>query len=139
MRLLRDELSEPRRVVHENADWLFVVPYAPQRTFETWVVPKRRRGCFSSTSDAELASLSEILGDAIATTLGAAKRTDYNLLFRLPPAKARDHEAAYFLIEIIPRGTTIAGFELASGSGVVAVAPEQAAELMRDTARPDAV
>lgn len=130
--LLAEELGDPERVVLENEHFLFVVPYAPLRTFEAWLVPRRARGCFSRLGDDELAGLAELLPEAVDRVLRGSMRSDYNLVFRLPPTAARDHAAAYHLIEIVPRGSILAGLELATGTGVIAVTPERAASIYRD-------
>lgn len=129
--VLREELSLPERIVLENEHFRLVTPHAPMRTFEAWLVPKLARGCFSDLPDPALEALAELLPRAVRCVLGGSRRTDYNLIFRLPPVAARHHGAAFHLIEIVPRGAILAGLELATGTGVVAVTPERAAALYR--------
>lgn len=130
--LLAGELADPARTVLENEHFRLVVPYAPLRTFEAWVVPRAARGCFSHASDEAIAALAALLPGAVDRVLRGSRRSDYNVVFRLPPVSAREHPAAFHVIEIVPRGSVFAGLELATGTGVVAVTPERAAALYRD-------
>ncbi|MFO0696398.1 MAG: hypothetical protein U0230_22720 [Polyangiales bacterium] len=134
--VLASELEAGARIVEEDANVVVLVPFAPQRTFECWVVPRRARGSISAVDDATLRSLSRLLPRAIRRALGATGRTDYNLLFRLPPVAHRHHPAAFWYVEVLPRGTLFAGFELVSGMPLIYASPEATAARYRDFVLP---
>ncbi len=129
--VLRRELDDGARVVREAGGFVTVTPFAPKERFETWVVPRVLRGSFADLADDALAPLAAAIGDAARRALGASGRSDYNVLFRLPPKASRADPAAFWYVEILPRAGGAAGFELVSGVPVVSVSPERAADAMR--------
>lgn len=134
--VLASELEAGVRLVEEDENVVVLVPFAPQRTFECWVVPRRARGSISAMDEATLGSLSRLLPRAVRRALGSTGRTDYNLLFRLPPVAHRHHPAAFWYVEVLPRGTLFAGFELVSGMPLLYASPEATAARYRDFVLP---
>jgi UDPglucose--hexose-1-phosphate uridylyltransferase len=128
---LREELSLGLRVVAETQRFVALTPFAPHGPYELWLASRGASGCLRAVPDEALAELAEILSRGIRVALRASGRSAYNLVFRLPPAGALAHPAAFWTLEIRPRGGGPAGLELASGLDVVAVGPEECAAEMR--------
>ncbi len=129
--VLRRELAAGRRVVREEEEFVAVTPFAPKERLEAWILPRSARGSFSALGDDALEPLAAILADTIRRALAVSGRTDYNVIFRLPPVSERAHAAAFWYLEILPRGPGPAGYELASGVPIVSLLPERAAAAMR--------
>ncbi|NOY94337.1 MAG: hypothetical protein GXP55_24425 [Deltaproteobacteria bacterium] len=132
---LRRERSLALRVVAESSRFVALTPFAPHGPYELWVAPRGPGACLRGLPDGELGELAELLSEGIRVALEASGRRAYNLVFRLPPAGALQHPAAFWTVEIRPRGGGPAGLELTSGLDVVAVSPEQCAAEMRALAR----
>ena len=128
---LRQELALGIRVIRETPRFVALTPFAPHGPYETWIAPREPSPCFRVTADEALPELAELLCYSIRAALLASHRSAYNLVFRVPPAGALGHPAAFWLLEIRPRGGGPAGLELTSGLDVVAVSPEQCAAEMR--------
>lgn len=79
-------------------------------------------------------SLARILGTALAKLHAGLRNPDFNLTINTVPRG--DENKKYFLwhIDILPRLTTPAGFELGSGMSINTVLPEEAAAFLRDMA-----
>ena len=75
--------------------------------------------------------LAAMLQRLIAAVTTVACAPAYNLIFQIPPQSAPEEAANQWRIEIIPRNTIYAGFELATGLGINALSPEAAAERLR--------
>lgn len=129
--VLRRELEAGQRVVCEEQAFIAIAPFAPKEKFECWVLPRAARGSFSALTDDLLEPLAAALAGAIRRALASSGRSDYNVLFRLPPVAERAHPAAFWYVEVLPRGGGPAGYELASGVPIVSVSPERAAAAMR--------
>lgn len=128
---LRQEIELGHRVVAESEHFVALTPFAPHGPYELWLAPRQPQRCFRAVPDADLDDLAALLSRCIRAALSASGRSAYNLVFRLPPARALEHAAAFWTLEIRPRGGGPAGLELTSGLDVVAVSPEECAADLR--------
>jgi UDPglucose--hexose-1-phosphate uridylyltransferase len=122
------------RIVAEAAGLVAVVPPAPRQPFETWLVPRAAAPAFRAAAVAEVVALADLTrwfaGRLESLVPGAA----YNWwLHDLP---FRGHEAAAaawrWHLEIRPRLSPLAGFELGTGCHVSTLGPDAAARLLRE-------
>lgn len=120
-----------QRVVHRSNQFLVFAPYASRFPFETWIAPFRHSASFGNVTDEELQELAHVLRDTLRSLHEALHDPDFNLIILTAPVE--DESKAYFLwhVEIIPRLTTPAGFELGSGMQVNPCVPEEAAQFLR--------
>jgi UDPglucose--hexose-1-phosphate uridylyltransferase len=135
--VIRQDTSDGRRVIGENADMMAIAPYAPRFPFETWILPKRHQATFEDAPRHEYASLARILGDILRRMNKALVSPPYNLLIHSAPFVKEDGTAQtadfyHWHVEIIPKLTKIAGFEWATGFYLNPTAPEEAAQVLRD-------
>src|SRR5688572_21462105 len=77
--IIRQEASDLRRVIAENADMVALAPYAPRFPFETWILPKRHQSLFEETPRHECGSLARLLGDILRRMNKALVSPPYNL------------------------------------------------------------
>jgi UDPglucose--hexose-1-phosphate uridylyltransferase len=107
-------------VIAETAHYTWLAPAASKIAYQQWIVPKRHvcdvRGLEHLD---ELADLLQRASKAMLTIADA-----YNWMF----LDFRGEQDAHTYIELFPRMTTIAGFELGSGSFVQIVDPAAAAK-----------
>ncbi len=129
--LIEKEQEARARVVIETEAYLVFEPFASRWPFETWVVPKRH----SPTLTPERPGAVQQLAEALQATLGALYRglgdPDYNLVLHESPLRDRGEDYWHWHIEILPRLSTAAGFELGTGIWINTVVPEEAAEYLR--------
>jgi UDPglucose--hexose-1-phosphate uridylyltransferase len=104
-------------------------PPASPTPFTVRLAPAESGGPFDEASDDETRAIGVALRNAIAalrTTLGDIA---YNVMIETAP---RDHDAPFrWWIDLVPRLTITAGFELGTGLSVNIVAPADAAETLR--------
>jgi galactose-1-phosphate uridylyltransferase len=100
---------------------------------ESQTAPFTHNASFGNTTDQELRELARVLGVTLRRLHRALDDPHFNLVIHTAPVE--DELQAYFLwhVEITPRITTPAGFELGSGILVNPCVPEEAAEFLRDT------
>jgi UDPglucose--hexose-1-phosphate uridylyltransferase len=124
------EESEGIRVVAQNKYFLSVEPYASKYPFETWIIPKKHKPHFFEAMAEELKCLAEILKETLHRIHVCLNDAPYNLMFINAPWTYQS--LFHWHIEIIPRLTIAAGFELGTGMYINIVAPEDAARYLRE-------
>ncbi len=115
------ELSQKVRVIHNDRQVLAIAPYAASAPFGAWIIPKRHVGSFAEFKDSELLSTAKVLKQIAAKLDGAGISFNFFLQDSLP---AEDH---HFVLKVEPRSNTWGGFELATGVILNPVPPEFAA------------
>jgi UDPglucose--hexose-1-phosphate uridylyltransferase len=129
--MMKEELKAKKRVILENEKFVAFHPFASRSPFETWIVPKRHNACFGSINESEtklLASVTRTILRKIHDRLGDP---DYNLIIRTAPIKDTQEDYYHWYVQILPRLTTPAGFELGSGVYINTSLPEETAKFMR--------
>jgi UDPglucose--hexose-1-phosphate uridylyltransferase len=75
--------------------------------------------------------LADLLKSVLLKLHVGLNNPDFNLTINTAPRGEEDAEYFMWHIEILPRLTTAAGFELGSGMSINTTLPEQAAEFLR--------
>ncbi len=126
------ELSHGKRVVFENDDFVVITPFASRTAFEMWVLPKKHESYFERISDEEKISGGEALHEAIRRAGKILSEPDFNFYLHTSPCDGRDYPHYHWHIEILPKTSTWAGFELSTGIEVSAIEPEDSAKYLRE-------
>jgi UDPglucose--hexose-1-phosphate uridylyltransferase len=129
--LVEDEVRERTRVILETDHFVVFHPFASRVPFETWIAPKRHRSSFGQVVSDELADLGQVLRRTLRGLYGQLENPHFNYIIHSAPTE--DESKAYYLwhLQILPRLTTIAGFELGSGIFITTMLPEESAACMR--------
>jgi UDPglucose--hexose-1-phosphate uridylyltransferase len=131
------ELERGERVVYENDLFLAYEPYASRFPFETWVLPKYHQASFGQLEDEELVQLADALVATLHKLHAALDNPPYNFVVHSAPYTPLPEHLYHWHIEIMPRLTSVAGFEWGTGFYINVVPPEQAAAFLREApARP---
>ena len=112
-------------LIEDNDSFTRIVPEGAQQAYQQWIVPKHHEADFTSLRDAEVASLAAMLQAAVRAAHKVAP--SHNVLFMNFPR----HTAAHFYIDIFPRMTPVAGFELATGTFIDIIDPAAALRRLR--------
>ncbi|OIO20995.1 hypothetical protein AUJ17_04210 [Candidatus Micrarchaeota archaeon CG1_02_47_40] len=111
-----------------NKHFFSCIPFCPRFHYETWIAPKKRLSCISKMNEKEIFSLSEILLKTIDAVDRKNSYPSYNILYFFAPPKDRKMSMH---IEILPRLSTWAGFELAGSGYLNSVSPKNAHETLK--------
>jgi UDPglucose--hexose-1-phosphate uridylyltransferase len=125
------ERGEGRRIVIENAAFIGFCPFASRFPFEIWVMPKEHRPFFHTMTEDELRQLAFMLRQSLQRLAGIVDPS-LNYVIHSGPLKEAKRERYHWHLEILPRISKIAGFELACGYYINTVAPEIAARQLRE-------
>ena len=129
--MLERAIAEDERIVRASERYAAFVPYAASVPFETWISPRRHQSSFGALSDEGLGELAGLLWAVLRGLRQALNDPPYNLVIdSVPPA---DEQVPYFgwVLRIVPRLTTAAGFELATAIPVNPSLPESDASSLR--------
>ena len=119
--VVQEEVRRRERVVAVDDDAVLLAPFAARSPYELQLVPRRHEPSF-----AESESGARLLHEGLLKLedrLGAAP--PMNLWVRSAP---RGAEHFHWHVDVVPRLTRLAGFELGTGLGVNIVPPERVAQ-----------
>lgn len=137
--MLRQELREGTRLVYENAGFVAFCPFASRFPFEVTIMPRRQTAYFQDIQPDEIHLLADALKIVLQKLARALNRPQYNYIIHTAPARYAHHgywttiDADFrWHIEILPRLTLIAGFEVGTGFYINPTPPEDAAKYLRE-------
>ncbi len=106
-------------------------PPASWSPYQLRVAHRSTRARFDEATDAEIAVVARATRDAVAAVDRALPGAPYNVVIHSAPPGIPAREM-HWHVEVVPRTSVIAGFELGSGVYANAVAPEHAARVLRE-------
>lgn len=131
---LLDRAARDGRLVAADGDLVALVPPAPRQPFETWILPRRRSPWFHDSPEADVAALSRLSREIVARLDRVAPGTDYNWWLLEAPFPSHASPAAErwrWRLEILPRVSALAGFELGTGCHICIETPAESARRLR--------
>jgi UDPglucose--hexose-1-phosphate uridylyltransferase len=125
------ELAEGTRVVMETDGFVVFHPFASRSPFETFILPRQHRPSFGQVPQAELTELARVLRSTLFGIHQRLGNPDFNYVIHSVPTD--EEESRYYMwhAQIVPRLTTMAGFEMGSGMYINIALPEETAAFMR--------
>jgi len=121
------EIEQSERVVELTDSFCVVCPYASRSPFQVRFIPRSNTG-FLELQTPALAELAGHCQKVIKSLESLIEEPAYNLLLHLDPLAS---EHCNWFVELMPRLTKGAGFELGTDIWVNPVPPESAAEKLR--------
>ena len=138
-RTLEDERRAGARVIFENEAFVVFAPYAARTPFETWIMPRRHSASFG---DLEVAKEKPAFAQALQLTLKGLYEglndPPFNYYIHSAPLKADVSNLYHWHLELIPKLSTAAGFELGTGIWINVVKPEESAAFLRERIQKEA-
>ena len=137
--ILRQEIKEGTRLVYENAGFVCYCPFAARFPFEICIMPRRQSADFHDIHADEIPLLADALKVALLKIGRALNQPQYNYIVNTAPVRYQrpgywttlDQDFRWH-IEILPRLTLIAGFEVGTGFYINPTPPEDAAKYLRE-------
>jgi len=120
------ERNGGRRVIADTTNCLVLCPYASRVTWQVRIVPVPEKAVpFSDCAESKLAQVASHIHAAAASITQVTGPVSMNVLLVQPPV---DDSSEPWFIDMLPRSSRIAGFELATDVDIITVAPEEAAK-----------
>ncbi|MHB0936914.1 MAG: galactose-1-phosphate uridylyltransferase [Armatimonadota bacterium] len=130
--IIRYEREQGARVVMENEHFMALTPYASSVPYEILLLPRHHHATFGELEEDELRDLAHVLQNLLARLYRLLDDPDYNFVIDTAPDHMIGVPFYHWHLEIYPKLTTPAGFEIGSGIGINVVPPEQAATGLRE-------
>jgi UDPglucose--hexose-1-phosphate uridylyltransferase len=139
---IKTEIKLAERVVYENESFISYCPYSSLYPFEVKIAPKYHSHDFSSITNEKLKDLADILKFTVRKLHKTLINPPFNLIVQSAPPYRDDaidktiyeniEKHFHWHIEILPRITTLAGFELGTHYYINPTLPEEAARYLRE-------
>ena len=132
--IVQQETSEglARRVVSLSDRFVALMPFASRFPFETWILPREHDAAYQTLGEpTEYRDLAVMLKDTLQRLNRALDRPPFNFVLHTAPVSDLDLEYFHWHIEIMPKLTRVAGFEIGSGFYINPTPPEDAAQYLR--------
>ena len=122
---LEAELQTGHRVVLEDERVIVICPFWSGAPYEMLVIPRAHEVHLENTSPSDVVAVGRAIRDALVRLRTHVGDAAYNLVFHTAP---HHHEGPFhWHVHIVPRLTSLAGFEQGTGVMINIVAPELAA------------
>ncbi len=131
--IIRQEIQQNERVVCQNDRFITITPFAPRTPFEMWILPKRHSSAYFSQSEADIYALAELFSESLQRLCRCIANVPYNFVLHTDPLRSGGLEYFHWHFEIVPKLTSIAGFEWGSGFYINPLPPEEAAGYLRES------
>ncbi|MDH7501048.1 MAG: galactose-1-phosphate uridylyltransferase [candidate division NC10 bacterium] len=129
--LIEEELCRGERIVEETERFVVFQPFASRSPFESWIVPKQHQASFGLISMEDSKRFARVLKGTLGKLYSRLNDPEYNYVIHTAPTKDEQEEYYHWHLQIIPRLTTPAGFELGSGIFINVAFPEETAQFLR--------
>ncbi len=130
--MINQEKEDKVRIIQENNHFISFAPFVSRFPFEVWILPKIHNPHFKSIDDNSADDLAVILKDALARIKTLLKDPAYNFIIHTSPIRNGMNEEFHWHLEIMPKLTTVAGFEWGSGFYINPTSPEEAAKCLKE-------
>lgn len=131
--IIRQEIQQKERVVCQNERFITITPFAPRTPFEMWILPKRHSSAYYSQSEADILALAEIFHESLQRLSRCIANVPYNFVLHTEPLRSGGLKFYHWHFEIVPKLTSIAGFEWGTGFYINPMPPEEAATYLRES------
>ena len=128
------ESQKEVRVVQSGNHIIALSAFAARFPFETWFLPKCHAARFEDANEATLKELAEFLKKVLLRLKNAMNNPDYNLVLHTAPESIENEKIYHWRLELLPRISHVAGFELGSGIFINPTKPEDAAHILKNQA-----
>ena len=123
--LVEAEVQVGHRVVSDDGRVLVVCPFWSGAPYEMLVIPRVHEVHLENTTPSDVVAVGRAIRDALLLLRTHVGEVAYNLVFHTAP---HHHEGPFhWHVHIVPRLTSLAGFEQGTGVMINIVAPELAA------------
>jgi UDPglucose--hexose-1-phosphate uridylyltransferase len=132
--ILKKELDGPRSIM-ENSDFAVFAPYASVNPMEFWIFPKRHEASLLEMAKSEIEAFAKTLKACLSGLKKLVNDPPYNYGFHMAINKDA-HEYYHWHLEVYPKLAIWAGFEKSTGMYINTVAPEVAAQSLKEAISP---
>jgi len=128
--MIQHEISSKKRIIDENEKFVSFVPFAPKIAFEMRIFPKTHQSNFAMLDKKNMPLLADLLRKSLARLKKGLNDPAYNFFIHTAPV-GNTYDHYHWHLEILPKTSIWAGFEIGTGIEISSITPENAAEFLR--------
>ncbi|HUX35736.1 MAG TPA: DUF4921 family protein [Candidatus Paceibacterota bacterium] len=130
--IIKFEEKNKKRIILKNDFAIAVAPFVSRQPFEIKVFPRNHQPHFEKTPLADLKGIVSALQEVLRKVEKNLNDPDLNFFIHTAPYKDPAHYKHYhWHIEVLPKISTMAGFELGTGVDINVVDPDAAAAMLK--------
>jgi UDPglucose--hexose-1-phosphate uridylyltransferase len=129
--IIKQELAAKTRIIEERNGFVAIAPFASRFPFETWILPLDHASSFEEIG--EYQGLAQVLPSVLRRMDRVLHDPPFNFVIHTSPFEETSNAYYHWHLEIMPRVTTVAGFEWGTGFYINPTPPEEAAACLRET------
>ncbi len=130
--IVKFEEDNKKRIIAKNSAAIAVAPFVSRQPFEIRIFPRQHQPYFENTPIARLKGIVSVLQTALRKVEKNLRDPDLNFFIHTSPLKNQARYKHYhWHMEIVPKISTLAGFELGTGVDINVVDPDAAAAILR--------
>lgn len=130
--IIRQEAQQDTRVVCQNDYFVTLTPFAPRSPFEMWIMPRHHSSSYADQNDQSLSALADIFSETMRRLDACIANVPYNFVLHTQPLGSQPLEYYHWHFEIVPKLTSIAGFEWGTGFYINPMPPEDTCRYLRE-------
>ncbi|MFH0703360.1 MAG: galactose-1-phosphate uridylyltransferase [bacterium] len=130
--MMKMEIKDKSRIIYESENFVSFAPYASRTPFETWIMPKFHSSKFQDLDDMQIQDLAKIWKHTLYKIYVGLENPPYNYFIHTSPTQKNTDKYYHWHMELIPKLTIAAGFELGTGIYINIAIPEDCAEFLRE-------
>jgi UDPglucose--hexose-1-phosphate uridylyltransferase len=130
------EKEQNKRIIFENEFFIAFCPFVSLFPYQVLILPKDREAHFDQLREEAELPFAETLLTVLKKIKVALNDPSFNYFIHSAPVGGKLkglHEFYAWHVEILPKFSTAAGFEIATGVDINVIDPDKAAELLRNS------
>lgn len=124
-------LAKSSNTVYENNSFVSFIPETARFSYECWIIPKRHQTFYEETTPVQLEHLADVILKLLKSINGLLDFPALNLIINTGYGK-KTKPFFHWNIQLVPRTTQLAGFEMATGFYINEVSALQAANQLKN-------
>ncbi|MBM9513544.1 galactose-1-phosphate uridylyltransferase [Desulfogranum marinum] len=130
--IIRQERQQDIRRVCENDYFVTITPYAPRSPFEMWIIPRYHHSNYAAQDENSLQALTDIFSESLRRLDACIPNAPYNFVLHTQPLRSPQLDHYHWHFEIVPKLTSIAGFEWGTGFYINPMPPEETCKYLKE-------
>lgn len=126
------EMEQEERIVYQNSEFVVICPFVSKAAFEMRIYPVNHKAYFEKVTDHEKEKLADALSVALRKLYKGLGDPDYNYFVHTAPCDGQSYDHYHWHLEIFPKTSVWAGFEIGTGIEISTIKPEIAAKFLKD-------
>lgn len=129
--LIEKEEASGQRVVLQNDSYIAYIPFAASLPFSAMIAPREHYSSLEVSPDGWEKDLAPLLKEFLTMLAEKLEDPPYNFYLHVAPLRTSPLSYYHWHLEIIPKLTIVAGWEMATGTFINVSRPEEAAEYLK--------